>query len=290
MLTEAIKAILLLARGSSRRPGGLCLERSVHALVSPILLGLAWIDALQLDAELHPMDRQSGQASRPVARKRRSIVRADRVRQAQLAEGLLEPGVNALGRGRHNLAGDQEAAVRIADRQRVATRAIRGAEPTLEVRTPDVVGCDHVQKRLRHRHRAALPPTGSAQALAPQQIANRACRRPPLPRMQLFQLRQQLERPKIGIASAHRDDCFGDLRIHAVGPPMRYARALHEPVLGVFAITRPPLVAGFPADPISLAQHRKRLLATQAVSNEHRQLVHGAGLFPRHRQISFAER
>src|SRR5437016_3742571 len=43
---EALEAALLAAAGAGGRPGRLGLQRAVHALVGPVLLGMAWRDAL----------------------------------------------------------------------------------------------------------------------------------------------------------------------------------------------------------------------------------------------------
>lgn len=48
---EVIEAPLLGGERVGRRPGGLGLERGVHALVPAVLLGRAGIDALEPDAK-----------------------------------------------------------------------------------------------------------------------------------------------------------------------------------------------------------------------------------------------
>src|ERR1700722_2160086 len=137
---EPIEAALLLVWGGGRWLRGLFLERPMHALVPPVLLRGARIDAFEPDPELHPLNRQPAQAACAGRRKWRTIVRADRTRQSVLAEPSPEPRLHAFGRRRHDPTGHQKAAVRIADRQRVAPHPIGGAKPALEVRTPGVVG------------------------------------------------------------------------------------------------------------------------------------------------------
>src|SRR6266852_9081752 len=93
LIAKTVKAILLLPGTRRRRLRGLLLECAMHAFVPSILLRSAWLDALQLDAELHPHDRQPAQASCPSRGKGRPVVRADRPRQPKLAERPLKPGL-----------------------------------------------------------------------------------------------------------------------------------------------------------------------------------------------------
>ena len=58
VVAEVLEPGLLLGRACGRRAGGLGLERAVHALVAAVLLRLARLDPLELDAELDPMNRE----------------------------------------------------------------------------------------------------------------------------------------------------------------------------------------------------------------------------------------
>jgi hypothetical protein len=59
---EAIEAGLLLQQVFGRGLGGFLLEREVHALVSTVLLRVAGLDALDLDAQAQPPHRELAQA------------------------------------------------------------------------------------------------------------------------------------------------------------------------------------------------------------------------------------
>ncbi len=65
-------------------------KREVKALVSAVLLRMARIDPFMPDAELDPPHRQRRQAGGPGRGKRRTVVRADHLRQAVLAERPLK--------------------------------------------------------------------------------------------------------------------------------------------------------------------------------------------------------
>ena len=58
---EGVEAGLLLQGVGAGRSSGFLLEREVHALVAAVLLRVAWLDALDRDAEPEPPDRQPGQ-------------------------------------------------------------------------------------------------------------------------------------------------------------------------------------------------------------------------------------
>lgn len=58
---EAVEASLLTAEVLGRGAGGGGLQRSVHALVSSVLLGPAGLDAFRSDAQLHPVDGERGE-------------------------------------------------------------------------------------------------------------------------------------------------------------------------------------------------------------------------------------
>src|SRR5262249_36096192 len=158
MHTEAVEAALLLLRGCSWRARRLLLERTVNALVPSILVRSTRFNALELDPELDPFDRQPAQPTRPIRCKRRSVVRANRPRQPELAERPSEARLHSLRGRRHDPAGNQKAAVGVADRQRIATLAVGGAEPAFEVGTPRIVGRRRECKRLSDRSSRPTPP------------------------------------------------------------------------------------------------------------------------------------
>ena len=92
-LQERIEAGLLLqdiGGGGMRR---FRLQSQMHALVSPVLFGMAGRDPLEPNAEAQPPDRELAE---PVERMGRSeghaVVGTNRVGQAEVLEGALEDG------------------------------------------------------------------------------------------------------------------------------------------------------------------------------------------------------
>ena len=58
LVPEAVKAILLLQAVEPRRPGGFLFEREMDAHMTAVLLRMAWLDALDRNAEPEPPHRQ----------------------------------------------------------------------------------------------------------------------------------------------------------------------------------------------------------------------------------------
>ena len=60
LLDEVIEVRLLLQEVEGGGLGGFLLERQMHALMAAVLLRIARLDALEVDAEAQPPDRQLG--------------------------------------------------------------------------------------------------------------------------------------------------------------------------------------------------------------------------------------
>src|SRR5581483_15790 len=108
---EVVKTGLLLQEVCAWGPGRLFLQGQVHALVSPVLLRMAGLDALDLDAEPEPPDGELGEIEEAVgAGKGNAVVGADRPWSAALVEELLKGGDGRRFLGAfHGLAQQQEA-------------------------------------------------------------------------------------------------------------------------------------------------------------------------------------
>lgn len=93
-LDEVVELALLLEEVGGRRPGCFQLEGQMHALMAAVLLRVAGLDPLDLDAEPEPPDRELRQVEQGVGRSEGyAVVGPDRRRQAtELLEGPLFPG------------------------------------------------------------------------------------------------------------------------------------------------------------------------------------------------------
>jgi len=110
--------------------------------MAPVLLRAARLDALDVDAQAQPPDRQLAEVEQCIgACERNPIVGADGVGQAELLERVLEhgEGIGFLGGG-ECLAGDQIAAGEVGDRQRIAIAPIGEHDLTLVIGAPQIIG------------------------------------------------------------------------------------------------------------------------------------------------------
>src|ERR1700688_4359740 len=286
LAAEAFEALLLILEGCGRRRGGFSLEGAMHALVPTVLLRLAGLDPLGRDGQLYSPHRQRRQTTRADRRKGRTVVATDRPRQAELAKCRLEGRAHVIVIGpKQSLAAQQSAAERIRDGQRITTLPVPGAEPALEVHRPYIVGRRRGRERLGIG-RTGPPPTALArQPFAPQPIPDRArCRQLEF-RQPLFQLHPQLARAPMRIARPQSQHRLNDSRRPGKPMPFRRSAAILQPVHAVLVIARQPLVTGHPAHPEALAYltHHRTLCACR--DDKSHPLVHGTGLFPRHRQV-----
>src|SRR3979411_2867461 len=203
------------------------------------------------------------------------------MRKAELTEGRIEhrPDMIRVG-ARHRLAAQQISAVGIAQRQWLATHAVAGQKPALEIDAPQVVGRCALCKG-RARWRAAAPQaTLDRQSLAVKQRPDGADRRPWGPRSAFLQPPLHLNRPPGRMRPAHRQAALGNLLSHRLWMMQRRPRAVDQTLKTRFTITLKPLVANAPTH----SNRCKRLFLSLNRQYKAHPLVHRTGLHPYHRQ------
>ena len=84
------------------------------------------------------------------------------------------------------------------------------------------------------------------------------------------------------VAAQHQDR-LSHLRRHPPAVVMRRPRPIIQPLGTAGPIALKPFVAGLAADPEGLAQPGHRRFISQTGRHKGNTLVHGTGLFPRHR-------
>ncbi len=170
--------------------------------------------------------------------------------------------------------------MRIGDSERIAARAVAGAEPAFVVGAPGLIGGVDRGERPRIARRAYARGSAMRQPGALQHLADRAFGGPDDMRMRSGELHPQLSRPPV--PSLPRGD---DVRDHFLAQPARemprHATAVGQPRHTLSIVARQPLVNRLARDPIDLGQ-RRDALALVVILNQLDTEVHGSVLLPRH--------
>lgn len=207
------------------------------------------------------------------------IVGPDGPGQAELPEGPLEDGTDALALdGEQPPAGQQIAGVLIADGERKAPHGIPRRELAFEIGGPQIVGC-----RRDWGHHTGVPMRPPAappldQARPGEQVARSADGRPGrfrdlwVPRSEPG---QQLARPPIRMRPPRCTQQLGDRRGDAVRAVMRDMAAILQARLPLLVVTVQPFVARLPADSISGAEFCPRVESKPIVGDKASAEFHG---------------
>jgi hypothetical protein len=141
LLDEIIEAGLLLEAVEAWRPRGFLLQGEMHAFVPAVLLGLARLDALDLDAEPEPPDGELGEIEQGIgAGKGDAVVAADGSGQAAFFEEALESGEGQLFPGGFKRFTQQQIARGvIGDSEGIAVGLVAELELALVIGAPQVV-------------------------------------------------------------------------------------------------------------------------------------------------------
>jgi len=257
----------------------------MHALVSSVLLRLAGSDPLRLNSGLDYKHRKPRQPSDAGGGERRTVVGAKPPRQAEFAERRVEHRPDVLGVAlRQRLTAQEIAAVSVGERQRLATGAVAGHEPALEVDAPHVVGRPAMSKGRARRRAPAAQFALHCQAFAIEQEADRARRRPVERGRLPLEKGAHLQRPPGRMRPARRKAALADLFRNRLRTIERRPRAIEQALNPRFLKTPEPLVADFPAHPEPPAYRRKRFLSLLGRHHKSHAFVHGPGLPKSHRQ------
>src|SRR5690606_1331982 len=144
--------------------------------------GMGGLDELGLDPEPEPPDAELGEAAEGAGGERRTVVAAEPLGQAVLAEETLEDrSTRRVARCRESLTGEQVARVAVDDGERVAAAAIADGEVPLEVGGPDRVWRVHRRGGTARMPERTPAPARMHEPMRPQERADGARRRPRCP-------------------------------------------------------------------------------------------------------------
>jgi hypothetical protein len=251
----------------------------MHALVRPVLLGGGRVNALMLDPQAHPPDVELRQPMDTTRREGHAVVSADRPREAELAEGVLEDRASAAALDRPQAAaGEQVAGVLVADRQGVAPHAVARGELALEIGGPEIVR--GVGGRWHHAGVLMRPaaPALLDQACSDEEVPRRAHRGPRLrgdlgiPRREPV---EQLAGAPIRMRAPRPAQQIGDRWRDAVRTVVGGMAPILQAAPSVLVVAGQPLVAGLAADGVPRAELRPRVEAAPIIGDEAFALVHG---------------
>jgi hypothetical protein len=217
----------------------------MHAFMAAVLLRVAGLDTLDLDAEPEPPNRKLGEIEKRVRTgEGNAVIGADGFGQTELLENGLKyrEGVGFLGGG-ERLAGEQVAAGKVGNRQRIAVATIGEHELALVVGAPQVIG---LAGKGKHRSLRPVPSPHSAldQAMAVEHRMYRADRRGVHIRIEPGELLPDLRRAPARFVLLEAHDLRLDLERELVGVAIRPARAISEPVQADRVVADEDLVAG----------------------------------------------
>ena len=187
------------------------------------------------------------------------------------------------------LTTQQISAESVAQRQWITALSIAGAEPAFEVNAPHVIRRHDLGKRLFVRRCAAAPPPRVRQTFLAQPFANRARGGQILQPTELREFDTQLLGSPARIALAQGQHLLNQVTRSRTTMLQRRTSSILQSVdsLGSEAIA--PLVASGSADPVSLAKLAHHAIFRDRLKHKPHPLLHGTGLFPRHRQVLPAE-
>ena len=249
---EGVEAALLGAVIGGRGAGGGGFQRAMHALMPGILLRVAGLDELGVDAAPQEPHAELGQSSEGATGERRPIVRADSLGEPVV---LKEAGEHRAHEGprrlQEGLTAEQVAAEVVSDGEGIAVAAVAGVELALEVDRPERIRGDG--NRAGPAGMGEGPPASPAAAepAAREPQTGGAGGRPGRRRCPLPQQPEQLLRPPRRMALAGLgqliDDATGRLPGRVMGPP----RVRLEAGPALATVAGEDGVPGLPADAVA---------------------------------------
>ncbi len=261
----------------------------MHPLVPPVLLGPARRDPLQPDPQVDPPHRQPAQPARAAGGEGHAVVRTQPLGQPAFAEQPLEGPPHRRPRGAlQPAAGEQVAAAHIADRERVAQRAVAETELPLEVHRPDAVGTVLAPAGALRPLQPLAPPTRLDQLGVAQDRRHGRQRGQLQPGVASEQPRAELLGPPGGVELPRLGDQPADRLGHGVLLGVAGPREVVEPLQPQLLVPQEPLVAGLAAYAEGQARRgHAPALPNHAIDESH-PLFHRTGLHPRHAEPSSA--
>src|SRR5580704_14110499 len=221
----------------------------MHALVTAILLGMAWLDSFNADAQPEPPDRQLAQVEQSVSGSEgNTVIAADAGGQAALLKKPFKHGesVGFFG-AREGFTGEQKTAGVIGDRQRIAVLVISQQELAFIVGAPQLVG-PLAQRQSGSLSTATQSTAAFDQAMAIEHGMDGTFGRAGNSGEPAQQALTDFASTPAGVLVLYVQDEVFDLERKLVGIAIRSSASVREPLHTAFLITIEDLIAGLAGD------------------------------------------
>lgn len=249
LLAEGVEAPLLSLEIAGRRTRRLGLERSVHALVSTVLLRVGGFDELGVNPQTDPPDGESRETTQRGGRKGHPVVGPNNPRKTVLLEKPPEDRVRQADRGRGKaMTAEKEPAVTVDQGQRETIVTIAGSELSFEVGGPDIVGMEHRGEGLSRMSGEASSSTSCDEAMALENIVTGGARRPVPGRMPPGEHATQLFGSPGRMAASAFEQALDDVGRTLMRAGAGLPRTIFQPRRAFFPVTIEPLVSRLAAD------------------------------------------
>src|SRR5690606_19481055 len=285
LFPEGIEASLLGCEGRLGRSRALRLKRSVHPFVTAILVGPRGLNALMLDAQLHPPDAKLAEAAEAMTHERSAVVGGDRPRQSIATKGLRQRPLGSDQRGRRlRFTQQQKSARRVADGERIAIDSLQEPELTLIIGAPDVIRFGRFQRAGSRMACRAASATRLHKLLAVEQVTHRTGRRKRWGKLRMLACHpgQNLSRSPGRVCLTYLHQQLGHPDVHPLRAPLRGSGAIREAVEAIHPIALEPFVPILTADPVPGTQLRHPVQTGFVIQYESVSLLHRQTHFPRH--------
>ncbi len=283
-LLEDLEAIHLLAQRARRRFAVSCNSVRCSRSSRPFCCGLPGAIRSGNTPALITLTDSFDSPPTPREAKRAPLSERRPLGRPNSRKAASRPATHDRRRSAHDLAAQEIAALRIAQRQRLAMRAVASEKPALEVHAPHVVGCTAMRKGTlesglrRRKRRLTVKPSRSNSAPIVLAAGHSLCGTHRTSHARTF------AGPQVGCARRTAKHRSATASIIACGWLSGARERFDESFNASLIVSPKPLVTGLAADSEAPAHRRERLFSLLNRHHKTHPFVHSMGLRPSHRQ------
>src|SRR5579863_3286427 len=258
----------------------------MHTFVSTVLLRMAWLDALDGDAQAKPPNGQAAQVEQTVGGgKGHAVVGAHGLRQAAFLEKALKRGKSTLFLNRlHGFAEQEITAGMVGDGQRVAISLVAQHELALVVGAPQGIRSKPFGQRSPFRFCARTRLPGNQAMTIHDRVDGAAGRHTDIVGQLAQQPFPEFASAPSGPLATHGNDHGFELGRELVGIAVRGSRAVGQSLQPALFIPLINFIPGDPGDPELPAQRGHAFTVLEPQHKAH-SFFHDGPLLPWHRHL-----